>query len=183
MNDEASKISMRNQDRSIELLGEYTGKLLSRLDRINELVRRSFSLAAMLAAILSALASSGIFYIETVRSSSVEIERYFGPFIIGCLGILLVSLLAILSTRFSRNSYFYQTYEIAQILKKLIERTSQYNEHSSYSFRNSFEFDLRIIEAETALNAYHATFRSPGVRMLLIGQRHFFDRDMRQDNQ
>jgi len=112
MNDEASKISMRNQDRSIELLGEYTGKLLSRLDRINELVRRSFSLAAMLAAILSALASSGIFYIETVRSSSVEIERYFGPFIIGCLGILLVSLLAILSTRFSRNSYFYQSYEI-----------------------------------------------------------------------
>jgi hypothetical protein len=166
----ATDISIESDEltKILELLKEYTGKLRSICEEKTSDSFRLAQIGSLAGCVVGLALAVGI----ALAFKRVEWPEFLLPVSIAATGVIMVfSWIYVMispSIRFSRS---YDARQVAATIERLIRTASQYNEHANRRISDRFEFDLRLAEAEGALQRYQRLFDSSvntpfGVRIL-----------------
>lgn len=146
--------SNTDADRILGLLAEYTGKLKALLSdaRINRAKWGSVSVT------LFVVAGIGIsLFLAPIWSSSGV--SYYNPyelsaFLFCILAAVFAGLAAFFRARTLSSDVLLSLSEVAGGLERLVGLASQYTEYGRLAFSKKLEFELRLAEAEAALQSH-----------------------------
>lgn len=149
-----------NEDikRLLELLKEYTEKLRTLCER--HMVARDrriqvITLAAVVVMTIGAVVS--IWILRLPFDAHDPGEKAIIGALLFTFGTLVAGTFVISGAGTTKT--LYDAHQLAITVEKLIKTSSQYGEHSRKRIADTFEFDLRLAEAEAALQVYKETFR------------------------
>jgi hypothetical protein len=143
----------------ISLLGEYSAKLLNVCEKVDIHQRREIIYSTIIMGTLFPLAFLLIILI-TNRLEDILKNIWFGA------GIATIIVLFLFAVMFFSRSQFFHNKERLRLLKqdaraaagkleKVIRLASQIQEHVLNNIINEIELDLRLTDAELALQYYH----------------------------
>lgn len=153
-----------DSSRALALMQEYTAKLVDATEAFNRRISQLTSSCLVGVGFACGLATVGFYYYpESVRPDFIPINVLM--LLLSVLLIFILVMLVYLRTSL-RSSWYYRVQALARLLEKLVSSASQYREHTPARFSEKFEYDLRIIDAETALEFFQSSMRSPMARLL-----------------
>ena len=151
------KASFSDREKALSLLAEYSEKLRESCEKRIQQRQRYFSSFVMSLATVVVVV---LVFVTLKNGGSQRISfdetQYFvvGSAIFVGFSATLLSFILVAPRRSAR----YNADHLAIILERLISTVSQYNEHSSTSIGDSFEFELRLADADASIMMYKDVF-------------------------
>jgi hypothetical protein len=127
------------------LLAEYADKLSHRAEHLSGIRSRKYLWLSAYGSLLFSAFLVDLFILKT---------RFFGISAVGAGAFAVLPVLLFLYIWESRRSFLirYETKILSAQLKRIVDRASSTEDHNELSFAKRFELDLRMQDAEKALD-------------------------------
>ncbi|MBX3361170.1 MAG: hypothetical protein KF912_06230 [Phycisphaeraceae bacterium] len=141
--------------RLMQLLQEYTDKLLRACERRVLMRLRLAQITAVMMAIIATVSIASAFVYSQWRSLDIVIYMIAGAFAVVFLIAVAIRISMAKSRRYESP---HGTAILAATLRRLIKLASQVNEHSLIGIGDRLELELRLAEADAVLTTYVRVF-------------------------